>query len=183
MVLERLRNFDPANPGILEDEYGPLWYRGLSGEAPEAPTETVDAILAQHGIRHIAVGHTPTSGVIWPRYDGKVVMIDTGIAGAYGGYVAYLEITAEGLFAGYPMGKLPLPSSDDGSMAYLEQVIHLDPDNLHLKQRLERMRQPPAPEPPEQPESAAAEESAAGSESPSEETPAAPPMPVCGLRQ
>ena len=183
MVLERLRNFDPANPGILEDDYGPLWYRGLSGVAPEAPTETVDAILAQHGIRHIAVGHTPTSGVIWPRYDGKVVMIDTGIAGAYGGYVAYLEITSEGLFAGYPKGKLPLPSSDDGSMAYLEQVIHLDPDNLHLQQRLERMRQPLAPESSEQPESAAADGSAAGNGSSPEETQAAPSMPVCGLRQ
>ena len=73
------RQFDPQKPGILEDEYGPLWYRGLSGEEPQAPTETVDAILANHGAKHIVVGHTPTSGVIWPRYEGKVIMIDTGL--------------------------------------------------------------------------------------------------------
>lgn len=189
MVLERLRNFDPANTGILEDEYGPLWYRGLSGEAPEAPVETVDAILARHGIRHIAVGHTPTSGVIWPRYDGKVVMIDTGISQAYGGYVGYLEITPDGLFAGYPGGKLPLPSSDDGAIAYLEQVIQLDPGNRHLQQRLERLRQPPAPaaaEPPqgaEPTQGAAADEPAAGAESPPEEAQVAPSIPVCDLKQ
>lgn len=183
MVLERLRNFDPANPGILEDEYGPLWYRGLSGEAPEAPAETVDAILARHGIRHIAVGHTPTSGVIWPRYDGKVVMIDTGISKAYGGYVGYLEITPDGLFAGYPGGKLPLPSSDDGAIAYLEQVIQLDPGNRYLQQRLDRLRQPPAPASAEPPQGAAADEPAAGAESPPEEVQAAPSIPVCDLKQ
>ena len=150
--------------------------------------ETVDAILAQHGIEHIAVGHTPTSGVIWPRYDGKVIMIDTGIADAYGGYAGYLEITPDGLFAGYPKGKLPLPSSDEGAVAYLEQVIQLDPDNRHLRQRLEVLRQPPAPEasPPEAtdpPETAAAEVSAAGGESPAEEPQAAPSIPVCGITQ
>jgi hypothetical protein len=137
-----LRNFDPANAGILEDEFGPLWYRGLSGVEPQAEPETVDAILGQNDAGHIVVGHTPTSGVIWPRYDGKVLMIDTGIARAYGGHIAYLEITPEGYFAGYPMGKLELPMNDDDLVAYLEQVIQMYPDNPYLQERLEKLMHP-----------------------------------------
>jgi hypothetical protein len=146
-VVGKLRHYDPQNSGILEDEYGPLWYRGLSGVEPGALDETVDAILAQHNAGHIVVGHTPTSGVIWPRYDAKVVMIDTGIASAYGGHVAYLEITPDGLFAGYPNGKLPLPSNDADSIAYLEKVIAMDPDNPYLQERLEQLMHPAVPEP------------------------------------
>ena len=81
-VLSGLRDFQPGNAGILEDDFGPLWYRGLSGVEPLATPETVDAILARHGVKHIVVGHTVTSGVIWPRYDAKVIMIDTGISRA-----------------------------------------------------------------------------------------------------
>jgi hypothetical protein len=187
-VRSGLRAFDPANPGILNDEFGPLWYRGLSGVEPTATPETVDAILAHHGVKHIAVGHTPTSGVIWPNYGAKVVMIDTGIARAYGGYVAYLEITPTGLFAGYPGGKLALPTSDDGAIAYLEQVIQLNPENPHLRKRLEQLLQPPIPElpTPELPtdETLAAEgQPGVESEPPAVEPPVAPQVPTCGIAE
>ena len=144
-VVGNLRQFTPGNAGILEDEFGPLWFRGLSGVEPAALDETVDAILAHHKISHIVVGHTPTRGVIWPRYDSKVIMIDSGIASAYGGHVAYLEITPEGLFAGYPLGKLPLPTSEADSIAYLEKVITMKPDNPYLQERLELLLHPAVP--------------------------------------
>jgi hypothetical protein len=172
-VRSHLKNFEPGNAGILEDDFGPLWYRGLSGVEPLATPETVDAILAQHGIKHIAVGHTPTSGVIWPRYDAKVIMIDTGISRAYGGHLGYLEITSAGLFAGYQEAKLPLPASDDGAIAYLEQVIQLKPDNPYLRQRLNQLRQPPA-----EPIEAAATEAAQSDET---AEPPAPAVPTCGI--
>jgi hypothetical protein len=172
-VRSHLENFEPGNAGILEDDFGPLWYRGLSGVEPLATPETVDAILAQHGIKHIAVGHTPTSGVIWPRYDAKVIMIDTGISRAYGGHLGYLEITSAGLFAGYEEAKLPLPASDDGAIAYLEQVIQIKPDNPYLRQRLNQLRQPPA-----EPIEAAATEAAQSDET---AEPPAPAVPTCGI--
>jgi len=146
MVHAALRNFDPQNPGIIDDPYGPLWYRGLSGVPPLAAPESVDAILAQHGAKRIVVGHTPTNGVIWPEYDGKVVMIDTGISEAYGGHVGWLEITPEGAFAGYPGGRLPLPSGKGAEVAYLERVIEFSPENPYLAQRLQRLQEPPAGE-------------------------------------
>jgi hypothetical protein len=183
-VTASLRDFDPQAPGILADEFGPLWYRGLAGDEPEAPPETVDAILAHHGARHIVIGHTPTSGVIWPRYDGKVIMIDTGVSAAYGGHVAYLEITPGSVFAGYPAGKLPLPSADDGRVAYLEQVAARNPDNPYLQQRLKRLREPPPPAPeeaaPQQGEPATAPDAAPDAEAPPPE--AAPePIPICSV--
>jgi hypothetical protein len=176
-VRAKLADFDPQNPGIIEDEFGPLWYRGLSGVEPEAPVETVDAILEQHGARRIVVGHTPTNGVIWPRYDAKVVVIDTGIAQAYGGYIGYLEIGPDGLFAGYPGGKLPLPPTDEEAVPYLEQVIAMDPDNRYLRQLMARLTQPPAPEAEESPAAAAgAEETGTEAAADGEER---EPMPVC----
>ncbi len=173
-VVSRLRNFDPRNVGVLEDPFGPLWYRGLSGVEPDASEETVDAILARHGASHIVVGHTPTSGVIWPRFDGRVVIIDTGIARAYGGYVAYLEITQEGLFGGYPNGKLPLPMDQEGLIPYLEQVIAMDPNNSYLQQRLQQLQNPAVPE---------LLEADAGAADQSSPQPVIREIPICGISE
>jgi hypothetical protein len=133
---EALRKGDPATPSILTDENGPLWYRGLAGVEPRASEETVSAILEQHGARHIVVGHTPTQGAIWPRYNSQVIQVDSGISKAYGGHVAYLEATAAGLRAGYAAGKLDLPRDDSGRLAYLRQVVALQPDNAGLRVQL-----------------------------------------------
>jgi len=140
MAREKLRLADPANLGILEDERGPLWYRGLAGVAPATPVEVVDAVLKQHGARRIVIGHTPTSGVVWPRLDGRVVMIDTGLSAAHGGHVGWLEVTRGELVAGYRGGRVPLPKDDAGRADYLDQVIALDPGNEALVKRREALR-------------------------------------------
>jgi hypothetical protein len=173
-VIANLREYQPGNSGILEDDFGPLWYRGLSGSEPMAGVETVDAILAYHRIKHVAVGHTVTSGVIWPRYDGKVLMIDTGISRVYGGHIGYLEITPEGLFGGYPNGKVPIPTDESGLIPYLEKVIALDPENKSLKDRLQELRQPPLPVIPEQD---------AGLAGDTDLEPGPKPMPICGISE
>jgi hypothetical protein len=186
LIRGRLRNFDPMNTGPLEDEFGPLWYRGLSGEPPEAAPETVQAILDRHGARHIVVGHTPTSGVIWPRYDGRVIQIDTGISSAYGGFVAYLEVNSDGLFAGYSGGKLALPADDGGRIGYLQQVIALNPDNPYLRERLADLQAPvPAvvPEPESAPAGVADGGESEGEAAASDEAqlPVPPTVPICGI--
>jgi len=173
-VVGKLGQYDPRYPGILEDEFGPLWYRGLSGVDPTALDETVDAILARHKVNHIVVGHTPTSGVIWPQYEGRVVMIDTGIARAYGGYIGYLEITQAGLFAGYVNGKLALPSSKADSIPYLEKVIAMNPGNPYLQERLEQLQHPAVPELMEA-DPLIVEKAVTGT--------AHKPIPICGISQ
>lgn len=175
-VIGNLRRFKPGNSGILEDEFGPLWYRGLSGVDPVAAGQTVDAILERHGVSHIVVGHTPTSGVIWPNYDGKVVMIDTGIASAYGGYIAYLEITPQGLYAGYPGGKLPLPADETEVIPYLEKVIVMSPGNPYLQERLEQLRHPAIP-------SLMEDETGEPAEDPATPRVESRVVPICGISE
>jgi hypothetical protein len=178
-AIARLSHFDPQNPGILEDPFGPLWYRGLSGVEPEALPETVDAVLAEHQAKHIVVGHTPTSGVIWPNYGGRVLMIDTGISKVYGGHIGYLEITPEGYFAGYPGGKVALPTSADGVIPYLEKVVALQPGNKHLQRRLEQLRHPPESQPAT---GGAQDDQAPAGEEEDQEVPAVD-VPICGISQ
>lgn len=86
------------------------------------------------------IGHTTTGGVVWPRLDGRVVMIDTGISAAYGGRIGWLEATPGGLFAGYCGGLLPLPQDDGQRFGYLDAVIALDPGNEALVQRREALK-------------------------------------------
>ncbi len=183
----KLENYDPRDPGILEDPYGPLWYRGLSGHVPEATPETVAAILDNHQAKHIVVGHTPTGGAIFTRYDGAVIQIDTGLAKAYGGYPAYLEVTPEGKFAGYPEGKVALPATDAERPAYLQQVMALYPKNGDLQILLDKITAPP-PETGEAAGEAAAESDTAtetASEAGAAEAPAMPvtQLPTCGISQ
>ncbi len=140
MARAALRRADPENHGILEDPLGPLWYRGLAGVEPAARIETVDAILAEHGARHIVIGHTTTGGVIWPRLDARVIMIDTGMGAAYGSHIGWLEATADGLVAGYRGGRLPLPVDDELRLDYLEAVIALHPGNAALLKRREELQ-------------------------------------------
>jgi hypothetical protein len=136
MARAALRQNDPATPSLLTDQNGPLWYRGLAGVEPVAAPETVQAILKQQGAHHIVIGHTPTRGAIWPRYSGQVIQVDTGMTAAYGGHVAWLEETKDGLYAGYPSGRIRLPSDDAGRVDYLKQVIALQPENAGLQKQL-----------------------------------------------
>jgi 3',5'-cyclic AMP phosphodiesterase CpdA len=148
LAHDALSRADPAAPGILEDEAGPLWYRGLAGVAPATPVAVVEDMLQRHGAQRIVIGHTPTGGVIWPRLDGRVVMIDTGMSAAYGGHVGWLEATGDGLFAGYPGGRVPLPKDDAGRAAYLDAVIALQPGNAVLEKRRDALRAGDADPPP-----------------------------------
>lgn len=136
-----LADFDYAEPGMITDEFGPLWYRGLAmdNEALRAPM--VDAILERYGAGRIVVGHTPTQGVVWPRFDGKVVLNDVGLAAHYGSHFAFLELAGGEAVAHYADGAtVPLPADNDGRIAYLEQVVALNPDNPYLQSRLEKLR-------------------------------------------
>ena len=181
MAREALRRGDPDERGMLEDERGPLWYRGLAGVAPATRTETVDAILRTHRARHIVIGHTTTKGIVWPRLDGRVVMIDTGIGAAYGGHIGWLEATNEGLFAGYRGGRLPLPMDDGQRLAYLDKVIALDPRNAVLKQRRAALATGQGDAPRGEAEDASAQLEAAARQigEPAARVPASAPAPTC----
>ena len=73
---------------------GPLWYRGLAQE-PDTFAPQIDDILVKARARAIVVAHTVTpTGRITPRFDGRVIQIDTGMQPAYvpNGRASALEI-------------------------------------------------------------------------------------------
>jgi hypothetical protein len=73
---------------------GPLWYRGTALCHALLETPRVDRGLAALGAKRVVIGHTPTSDRrIQQRFDGRVLMIDTGmLASYYHGHPAALAI-------------------------------------------------------------------------------------------
>lgn len=138
-VHDGIAHYNYVNPGIVEDELGPLWYRGLAIDDEQTRSAMVDAILERYGVRRIVVGHTPTQGIVWPRFDGRVILNDTGLAAHYGGHDAFLEIRAGQPIARYGKHEIPLPNGGAARVDYLREVIRLDPGNAHLQSRLARM--------------------------------------------
>jgi len=143
-VIAAMENYDPGVTTIVDDPLGPLWYRGLAQEEEaEIYSQTLDNILDRYGAKRIVVGHTPTGGVVWPRFDQRVVVNDTGIASYYGSHKGILELTADGATAIYGKQRIPLPTDNAGREAYLRAVIEADSNNAQLKARLARMQTPP----------------------------------------
>jgi len=80
-----------ADKAILEDEVGPLWYRGLTEET-DTSKQDVAAALKAYGVKRIIIGHTPHLSGIGMLHEGRVVMVDTGIMSGYGGKRSFLTI-------------------------------------------------------------------------------------------
>ena len=142
-VRDGMKTYDPQVDSIVDDPLGPLWYRGL---AQEDETEEfgylLDLILKRYDAKRIVIGHTPTGGVVWPRFDQRVVANDSGIAASYGAHTGILELTAKGATAIYGEQRIPLPVRNDGREDYLRAVIEADSNNAELKARLADMLTP-----------------------------------------
>jgi hypothetical protein len=146
-VMAAMENFDPAITSIVDDPLGPVWYRGLANEKEaDIFSQTLDNILKRYGAKRIVIGHSPTGGIVWPRFDQRVVVNDTGIATYYGAHKGVLELTAAGATAIYGEKKIPVPTDNSGREAYLRAVIEADSNNAQLKDRLARMLAPPVEE-------------------------------------
>ena len=105
-VAAALASRDTTEAAIINDQEGPLWYRGLAASATGKPgddtgstaaSEALDTALASLGAARMIIGHSPVPWGISVRHGGRLAMIDTGISRAYGGTVSYLEI-ADGRF-------------------------------------------------------------------------------------
>ncbi len=65
-------------------EIGPSWYRGTAGCHQLLEEPQFEAVLEARGIGQVIMGHTPTNPrVIQTRFDGRAILADTGMYGAY----------------------------------------------------------------------------------------------------
>jgi hypothetical protein len=93
----------------LVDPAGPLWFRGYA-QWDDTAAPRVFAFLDALKLTRIVVGHTVTpTRKVTPRFDGRVLLIDTGmLTRTYQGNPAALELTGGALKAIYPDGEAVL---------------------------------------------------------------------------
>jgi hypothetical protein len=139
-VRSEMRNADRGG-GLSRDEQGPLWYRGLvtADEEDEQAQILVSGILEQHGVRHIVIGHTPNP-VILPRFEGRVICIDVGLARVMNGPFAYMVVENGDYFAVHEGRRLSLPLNGQSRNGYLGAALLADPGNDRLRSLVERPR-------------------------------------------
>ena len=139
-VRAALLSQESADLSIVDDERGPLWYRGLAmgEETPEIAAE-VDTLLAHFDVDRIVMGHTPGFGTVVPRYDGKVLAADVGISDYYGGHLASVLLIEGEAFTIQRGERVPLPSSPSGLLDYYRAVNALEPGVNNLEVRLQRL--------------------------------------------
>jgi len=126
-VRSELKRIPPAEGASITASDGPLWYRGLARHDENTELEPLNKMLAFYGVDHVVVGHTPTRGTIVPRLQGKVLLIDAGLAGYYGSRQALLEVQDSQLYTWHRGVKLELPQNEKDLMAYYKKTSSLDP--------------------------------------------------------
>jgi hypothetical protein len=112
---------------ILDDQDGPLWYRGfaVNAEASEAPN--VDAVLARFHVAHIVVGHTKRAPAIAPRFGGRVILTDVAVPNGATDPHAFLEVDNGRMTTVHRGQRIALDvSTDTARCAYLNQVAAAD---------------------------------------------------------
>ena len=94
---------------------GPLWYRGYAQDSEAELGPKLEQVLKQYKAKYMVLGHTiPASKRITPRFEGKVMLIDTGmLARSFQGRPSALEI-AGGQFKSIYVGEPAQPLSANG---------------------------------------------------------------------
>jgi hypothetical protein len=141
-VRQELVQFSKLEGGMAKDPEGPLWYRGLAkgDEALLAPH--LNAVLAKWQAVRMVVGHTFTDGAVTPRFGGKVLLVDIGLARLYDEFsrLACLVIEKGKPYALHRGRKLELPAdSGPDLLRYLKAAAALDPQPSSLLGRIEKL--------------------------------------------
>ena len=135
-----MADFGLLKEGLTIADDGPLWYRGLAQGNLRELTPHVDAVLENYGVKRIVIGHTPTLGTVIPRFGGKVLMIDVGLAHYYGARVACLVIENGKPYTLHRGKRLELPDgSVESTKAYFEAAAALDPEPSPLLSVIEKL--------------------------------------------
>jgi hypothetical protein len=112
---------------ILDNEQGPLWYRGLALNDEASEQANVDALLARYSVAHIIVGHTKRTPTIAPRFGGRVILTDVAVPDGATDPHAFLEILDGQMTTIHRGQHIPLNgATDDARCAYLHQVAAAD---------------------------------------------------------
>lgn len=114
-------------PGILENQEGPLWYRGLSQNEEAAEAANLENVLRSQGVARVIVGHTKVTSTVLPRFNGRVLIADIAVPRSHQDPHAFL-IFENGAWITIHRGqRVPLvASTPQQTCAYLRQIVALD---------------------------------------------------------
>jgi hypothetical protein len=128
----------PQSFALAED--GPLMTRRYSSD--DLMAHEVEAIASEFAesleildARLMVMGHTVTYGLVEPRFDGRAILIDTGMLDLYlGGRAAALVLDSGERLASYSKGQVKIPAGLDGEEGrrYVEAVRGLSPGDRGL---------------------------------------------------
>jgi hypothetical protein len=140
-IREELSDFTKLANGIVTDDEGPLWYRGLAqvAEDDQGMATLLPQVLATHQAKHVVIGHTPQLAVT-PRFDGKVIVIDVGLSKPFGGPPAFLLIEDGKYFAVHRGRRLELPGEGGSVLEYLRSAAELEPADSRLRRAVQKGR-------------------------------------------
>lgn len=100
---------DQSDKAPLGDA-GPLWYRGYVNDPPEQACPRLAEALEALDADRMVVGHTTRrDGKVLSRCDGRLAVIDIGIADHYGAHLGGWRSDAGDSKAIYPSGAVDLP--------------------------------------------------------------------------
>ncbi len=141
LVRKELSDFSKLSNGIVTDDEGPLWYRGMA-QLPEDDRDMLallQRILAKQQLQHIVIGHTPQIAVM-PRFAGKVIAIDVGLSKPFDGPPAFLLIEDGKYYAVHRGRRLELPVSGGNVLEYLGAAAALEPAESRLRRSVQNRR-------------------------------------------
>lgn len=98
MVHKELSTDTTDDDATVDDQVGPLWYRGFA-EENDTTAKDIAEVLKAYSVKRMVIGHTPSLSGIKVLDQGRVIDIDTGITASYGGTHSYLSIEGTSIFA------------------------------------------------------------------------------------
>ncbi|MFB3827033.1 MAG: metallophosphoesterase [Bryobacteraceae bacterium] len=108
-VREELLDRAKLEGGMVMDPEGPFWWRGLAQDDERKLETHLNGVLERLEASCMIVGHTVTKGYVTPRFDGRVLLLDTGISRSYGSRPACLLVESGRRFAIHRGAKILLP--------------------------------------------------------------------------
>ncbi len=138
-IRGELNDHSRLQGGLAMDNEGPMWYRGLANGNETELDAHLDKVLKTHKVQRIAIGHTFTDGAVTPRFGGRVLLIDIGLARLYDKMLRQACLLVENgkPFALHRGKKLDLPADAGAEMLrYLKLASTLDPQPSSLTKRI-----------------------------------------------
>ena len=118
---------DPAWPDILENQEGPLWYRGLATNGEDAERAHLEALLAAQGVRRIVIGHSKVTSTVLPRFNGRVLVADIAVPRGHSDPHAFLIIENGAPVTMHRRQRVPVEASTpQATCAYLARIAAID---------------------------------------------------------